>query len=50
MTYANGSRYEGGWQADKKHGTGTFTWASGKWEKATWEAGTKVEVLQSGTA
>ncbi len=28
MIYSNGNRYDGEWQADKKHGKGIFTFSS----------------------
>ena len=29
-TWANGNKYVGGWQDDKRHGQGTYTWANGR--------------------
>jgi len=42
MTYASGNVYEGEWAEDKKHGKGTFTYASGQVEVGCYEAGAGV--------
>jgi len=36
MQYTDGSKYEGNWFRDKKHGKGTFTDKHGNSRKAEW--------------
>ena len=37
MYYADGAKYEGGWQYNKKHGEGILTTPDGKTIKGEWD-------------
>lgn len=36
-TWANGDKYIGEWNEDKKHGKGVFSFANGRKKEGTWE-------------
>ena len=39
IAYANGDAYGGDWAADLRHGTGTYTYRTGRTFAGTWESG-----------
>jgi hypothetical protein len=43
MHFEDGTKYEGGWKNDKKHGEGTFTDIYGKSKIRIWRKGIKLD-------
>merc|ERR1719253_1552411 len=39
MEWPNGSKYQGGYNGDLKHGVGTFTWPDGRIYRGQWVDG-----------
>ena len=44
-TWADGGKYDGDYQEDKKHGNGVYTFSNGKVRRGEWSQGVRVKWL-----